>query len=285
MPESIRPGWNDVAPLCNMEAKTTTSYFVDESKAKDVTPQDAIIKHDSHFFLSTAPVPIEIKLERRTSSITSRPGKAQSRNRFIQKNVRAALMQFGGFSNVIKEQGLLREDVSDYPRAEGRSNHAARANSKSRKQPGGNKRHWESSRRGFSTSAISHSSETFKAKRKAEWQRNRHSNFVDQLFLRLTGGKGGDGCVSFHREKFVQFGPPSGGNGGSGGSIYIRAVDGPTTLARISRRFRGADGPHGQGSFLHGKKAEDKYIEVPVGTVVTATRRLRIPEEEEAEEY
>ena len=91
--------------------------------------------------------------------------------------------------------------------------------------------------------------------------------------------------MSFHREKFVQFGPPSGGNGGSGGSIYIRAVEGPTTLARVSRRFRGADGPHGQGSFLHGKKAEDKFIEVPVGTVVTATRRLRIPEEEEAEEY
>ena len=297
-PASIRPGWNDVAPLCNMEAATKTSYFVDESKAKDDTPEDAIIAHDSNFYLSTSSVPIEIKFERRTSAITARPGaRAPGRrayeghqfNTSLERKVRANLQQFGGFNDTFEKQGLLTQsldrhyDQAEASRAAGRPRsrlHSARSNSST----GRSNAPWQSNR-SFSTSAISSDAEVAKAKRKAEWQRNRHSNFVDQLFLRVTGGKGGDGCVSFHREKFVEFGPPSGGNGGSGGSIYIRAVDGPTTLARISRRFRGADGPHGQGSFLHGKKAGDKFIEVPVGTVVTATRRLRIPEEEEAEEY
>ncbi|KAJ1025150.1 hypothetical protein NDA16_002656 [Ustilago loliicola] len=299
----MRPGWNDVAPLCNMEAATQTSYFVDESKARDGTPQDAIIQHNSAFYLSTSPVPIEIKMERRTSFFVSRPGaRGQDRNsgnRYLsgrQRAVRAALRQFGGFSNVIAEEKLLGDpaeeaDTASYFDQPGRSRQqqsssTRRATNRPSSSSSSAGPFSGPSFRSFSSSAITAAdTEIVKAKRKAEWQRNRHSNFVDQLFLRITGGKGGDGCVSFHREKFVEFGPPSGGNGGSGGSIYIRAVDGPTTLARISRRFRGADGPHGQGSFLHGRKAEDKFIEVPVGTVVTATRRLRIPEEEEAEEY
>ncbi|EST09323.2 RNA recognition motif domain protein [Kalmanozyma brasiliensis GHG001] len=304
-PASMRPGWNDVAALCNMEGATQTRHFVDESQATNETPQDAIIAHDSPFYLSTSPVSIEVKMERRTSSVTTRPGaRAEGRLRgnpqsiSLHTKVRAALKQFGGFSNVIEDQGLLSKPL-DYPNQDGDgtdSRFVGRDRAKrelAKMQPRKTRRgqHWLTNRvdprgrRHFSTSAIVPDVEQVKAKRKAEWQRNRHSNFVDQLYLRLTGGKGGDGCVSFHREKFVQFGPPSGGNGGSGGSIYIRAVEGPTTLARISRRFRGADGPHGQGSYLHGKKAEDKYVEVPVGTVVTATRRLRIPEEEEAEEY
>uniref|UniRef100_V5EZI0 GTPase n=1 Tax=Kalmanozyma brasiliensis (strain GHG001) TaxID=1365824 RepID=V5EZI0_KALBG len=288
-----------------MEGATQTRHFVDESQATNETPQDAIIAHDSPFYLSTSPVSIEVKMERRTSSVTTRPGaRAEGRLRgnpqsiSLHTKVRAALKQFGGFSNVIEDQGLLSKPL-DYPNQDGDgtdSRFVGRDRAKrelAKMQPRKTRRgqHWLTNRvdprgrRHFSTSAIVPDVEQVKAKRKAEWQRNRHSNFVDQLYLRLTGGKGGDGCVSFHREKFVQFGPPSGGNGGSGGSIYIRAVEGPTTLARISRRFRGADGPHGQGSYLHGKKAEDKYVEVPVGTVVTATRRLRIPEEEEAEEY
>ncbi|SNX83951.1 related to MTG2 - Mitochondrial GTP binding protein [Melanopsichium pennsylvanicum] len=302
-PAAMRPGWNDVAPLCNMEAATLTRYFVDESKAHTDTPDDAVIQHNSEFYLSTSPVPIDIKIERRITPLTSRPNaKAQARlsghssSINLHRNVRAALQQFGGFSNVIKEKELLSKPLTyapsgtdDMPRSAFNRRHTSSpVRSRQSNKPG--PAPWQSnrtnsSRRSFSTSAINPTVEGTKAKRKAEWQRNRHSNFVDQLYLRLTGGKGGDGCVSFHREKFVQFGPPSGGNGGAGGSIYIRAVEGPTTLARISRRFRGADGPHGQGSFLHGKKAEDKYIELPVGTVVTATRRLRIPEEEEAEEY
>lgn len=293
-PAAMRPGWNDVAPLCNMEAATDTHYFVDQSKATQDTPQDAIINHNSSFYLSTARVPIEIKIERRISSFNARPGAHASSQRSgnshkagLQRSVRAALQQFGGFSDIISQQNLLPSRVAS---EELDTKVTSASTRQSRPKLGGGKQpHWISNRnssRGFSTSAAPHNVQlTTKAKRKAEWQRNRKSNFVDQLYLRLVGGKGGDGCVSFHREKFVEFGPPSGGNGGSGGSIYIRAVDGPTTLARISRRFRGADGPHGQGSFLHGKKAEDKYIEVPVGTVVTATRRLRIQEEEEAEEY
>ncbi|CDU22266.1 related to MTG2-Mitochondrial GTP binding protein [Sporisorium scitamineum] len=300
-PAAMRPGWNDVAPLCHMEAATTSRYFVDQSKASDETPREAIIHHDSSFYLSTANIPIEIKMERRTSSISTRPGaKAKGRlsanafNASLHQKVRTNLQQFGGFSDIFQQRGLLKESLryqyeqEDAKKSRPTSRAQIRSNNEQQQQRGARPQ-WQpnrsSPRRSFSTSTIASTVEQVKAKRKAEWQRNRHSNFVDQLHLRLTGGKGGDGCVSFHREKFVQFGPPSGGNGGSGGSIYIRAVEGPTTLARISRRFRGADGPHGQGSFLHGKKAEDKYIEVPVGTVVTATRRLRIPEEEEAEEY
>ncbi|EPQ26690.1 uncharacterized protein PFL1_05669 [Pseudozyma flocculosa PF-1] len=124
-----------------------------------------------------------------------------------------------------------------------------------------------------------------RARRKAEWQRNRKSNFVDALNVRVYGGRGGDGCVSFHREKYVQYGPPSGGNGGPGGSVYIRAVAGPTNLSRLSRRYRAADGQHGQGSFLHGRRADDKVIEVPVGTVVTAVRRKMDEEELLVQEY
>lgn len=297
-PAAMRPGWNDVAPLCNMQAATGSRYFVDQSEATDETPQDAIIAHNSDFYLSTSHVPVEIKMERRTSSLTTRPGaiatarlSGNAHRASLHVKVRDALRQFGGFSNIVQKQRLLDESL-DYsyderdarPRPAARS-HARRQHTKANPQWRANRSAPSSSSRNLFTSAALPSAEQTKAKRKAEWQRNRHSSFVDQLYLRLTAGKGGDGCVSFHREKFVQFGPPSGGNGGSGGSIYIRAVDGPTTLARISRRFRGADGPHGQGSFLHGKKMEDKFIEVPVGTVVTATRRLRIPEEEEAEEY
>ncbi|SPO30916.1 related to MTG2 - Mitochondrial GTP binding protein [Ustilago trichophora] len=290
-PAAIRPGWNDIAPLCNMEAATKTPYFVDESEAHEDTPEDAVILHDSAFYLSTSTVPIEIKMERRTSTFTARSGarsQAPSQITSLQRNVRAALQQFGGFGETFDKQGLLTESLGSPVADEDIRPSTVTKRSKPRLQR--NTASWQSNRSGsssrfFSTSAISADAEVAKAKRKAEWQRNRHSNFVDQLFLRVTGGKGGDGCVSFHREKFVEFGPPSGGNGGSGGSIYMRAVDGPTTLARISRRFRGADGPHGQGSFLHGKRAEDKFIEVPVGTVVTATRRLRIQEEEEADEY
>ncbi|KAN0062739.1 GTPase of the mitochondrial inner membrane that associates with the large ribosomal subunit [Thecaphora frezii] len=138
--------------------------------------------------------------------------------------------------------------------------------------------------RAFGTSAVARGLSD-KARRKAEWQRNRKSNFVDALTVRVFGGRGGDGCVSFHREKYVQYGPPSGGNGGPGGSVYIRAVLGPTNLSRLSRRYRAADGQHGQGSFLHGKRAEDKVIEVPVGTVVTAVCRRLDEEEALVQEY
>ncbi|SJX64820.1 related to MTG2-Mitochondrial GTP binding protein [Sporisorium reilianum f. sp. reilianum] len=299
-PAAMRPGWNDVAPLCHMEAAHTSRYFVDQSQATDETPQEAIVHHDSSFYLSTASVPTEIKMERRSTRVTARAGdKAKGRlsgnphSASLHHKVRTALQQLGGFSDVFEKQRLLEKPLGYvYNEEDARKSRPAKSGGARRGQLGSNKGArppWETnrsgSRRTFSTSAIASSLEQVKAKRKAEWQRNRHSTFVDQLHLRLVGGKGGDGCVSFHREKFVEFGPPSGGNGGSGGSIFIRAVEGLTTLARISRRFRGADGPHGQGSYLHGKKAEDKYIEVPVGTVVTATRRLRIPEEEEAEEY
>ncbi|GAK66244.1 GTPase [Moesziomyces antarcticus] len=309
-PSALRPGWTDIAPLVNMEAALSPRYYVDESRATAETPEDAVIAHDASFYLSTSSVSVEIKMEHRITALASRPGaRADRRSEELRRNVRAALHQFGGFNDTFKntfkrseheaeggfgEGHFDLEGLNDHRHGRTRNSGSAasgHSHAGSRSGPAWNRRPDSRMQRGghetrsLSTSATAFNSEMFKAKRKAEWQRNRHSNFIDQLYLRVTGGKGGDGCVSFHREKYVQFGPPSGGNGGSGGSIYIRAVEGPTTLARISRRFRGADGPHGQGSFLHGKKVEDKVVEVPVGTVVTATRRLRIPEEVEAETY
>ncbi|PWY99917.1 GTP-binding protein Obg/CgtA [Testicularia cyperi] len=280
-PSSLRPGWGDVALLMRMKA-AITSHFVDESEASEGTPADAVVLHSSDFFISTQPMSVEVKLERRVSELNSRPSARQQRRTnagrddaspdaksALTSTVSRAFQQFGGFRRATNTRpssnGALKSE-SRFGDLDGhhRSLHTGSI-----------------STRGFATFAGAEN----KAKRKAEWQRNRHSNFVDQLHIRITGGKGGDGCVSFHREKFVPYGPPSGGNGGAGGSIYIRAVDGPTSLARVSRRFRGADGQHGQGSFLHGRKADDKIIEVPVGTVVTASKRLRITEEEEAQEY
>ena len=188
-PAAMRPGWNDVAPLCRMEAAAKSQYFVDQSKATQETPQDAVIHHDATFYLSTASVPTEVKLERRSSAITTRPG-AKAKNSStsgLHIKVRTALQQFGGFSNVIKEQGLLRRSLGHVMDEEGSERRGQLKHKKGRSV-------WQSNRtppqrRNFSTSAISPSAEQVKARRKAEWQRNRHSNFVDQLYSRLVGGK------------------------------------------------------------------------------------------------
>ena len=98
-------------------------------------------------------------------------------------------------------------------------------------------------------------------------------------------GKGGDGCVAFHREKFQPRGPPSGGNGGRGGDIYICAVENIKSLSGIPKRIRGADGQHGRGSWRHGRNGSDTVIHVPVGTVVREVQdpKLRPPSAEESE--
>jgi GTP-binding protein len=82
------------------------------------------------------------------------------------------------------------------------------------------------------------------------------------------GGNGGDGCVSFHREKFLAKGPPNGGNGGRGGSVIIRASSDETTLKRLGRACTGKRGENGLGGGRHGTKGDDLVIEVPVGTIV-----------------
>lgn len=94
--------------------------------------------------------------------------------------------------------------------------------------------------------------------------------FVDEASIQVTAGDGGDGCVSFRREKYIPRGGPDGGDGGRGGSVWLVADPGLNTLAdfRHSRRFAAQRGHNGQGRQMTGRSAEDIVIPVPVGTVV-----------------
>jgi GTP-binding protein len=94
--------------------------------------------------------------------------------------------------------------------------------------------------------------------------------FVDEALVRVQAGHGGRGCVSFRREKFVPFGGPDGGDGGLGGSVYVRARHGINTLAdfRIQRTFRAEAGEAGSGNDCTGKGGDDLYVTVPVGTTL-----------------
>ncbi|KAG8770577.1 GTPase of the mitochondrial inner membrane that associates with the large ribosomal subunit [Ceratobasidium sp. 428] len=124
-----------------------------------------------------------------------------------------------------------------------------------------------------------------KRKRTAEWKRRQHGNFLDHIIVQARGGRGGDGCVAFHREKFKPFGPPSGGNGGRGGDVYILPTPNLTSLSSVSKRARAGAGHHGQGTWQHGKKGEDLVIRVPLGTVVREIMGGRRPKDAwEAEE-
>jgi GTP-binding protein len=95
--------------------------------------------------------------------------------------------------------------------------------------------------------------------------------FVDEAIVKVQAGNGGRGCVSFRREKFVPFGGPDGGDGGHGGSVWLRAMDGINTLAdfRIQRTFKARNGEPGSGNDCTGRSGEDLYVNVPVGTTVT----------------
>jgi GTPase len=95
--------------------------------------------------------------------------------------------------------------------------------------------------------------------------------FVDEAKFKAHAGNGGRGCVSFRREKFVPFGGPDGGDGGLGGSVYLRAIEGMNTLAdfRIQRTFKGQNGQPGSGNDKFGLGGEDLYVNVPIGTVIT----------------
>ncbi len=88
--------------------------------------------------------------------------------------------------------------------------------------------------------------------------------FVDRVTVYVRGGDGGNGCVSFRREKYVPKGGPNGGDGGDGGSVTIRAVEGLTNLANLSqkRHWKADRGEHGQGSDCTGRGAPDLLIEV-----------------------
>jgi GTPase len=94
--------------------------------------------------------------------------------------------------------------------------------------------------------------------------------FVDEAKARVQAGNGGRGSASFRREKFVPRGGPDGGDGGHGGSIYLRAASGINTLAdfRIERTFKAGHGEPGGANDCTGRGGADLYVPVPVGTVV-----------------
>jgi GTPase len=94
--------------------------------------------------------------------------------------------------------------------------------------------------------------------------------FVDEAILKVQAGNGGRGALSFRREKSVPFGGPDGGDGGLGGSVWLRAAEGINTLAdfRIQRTYKAKSGEAGSGNDCTGRGGEDLFIAVPVGTTV-----------------
>ena len=94
--------------------------------------------------------------------------------------------------------------------------------------------------------------------------------FIDEVNLKLIAGKGGDGCTSFLREKYVPLGGPDGGNGGRGGNIIFKSDKGLRTLIdlRYKKIIKADSGTMGRGKNQNGAKAEDLIIRVPVGTTI-----------------
>ncbi|KAK3306605.1 mitochondrial GTPase 2-like protein [Chaetomium strumarium] len=99
--------------------------------------------------------------------------------------------------------------------------------------------------------------------------------FADKARLTIHAGSGGNGCISFLREAFMEDGPANGGDGGHGGNVYIQAVHGETSLHKLARRkvIRAGKGKSGMGSSRSGQRGEDVVIAVPVGTVVREISR------------
>ena len=94
--------------------------------------------------------------------------------------------------------------------------------------------------------------------------------FVDKARIIIKAGNGGDGCASFHREKYVSHGGPDGGDGGRGGNVVFLADENMNTLLdfKFARFFRAQNGENGRGNMQYGKSGENLVIKVPVGTRV-----------------
>jgi GTP-binding protein len=94
--------------------------------------------------------------------------------------------------------------------------------------------------------------------------------FLDEAKVYVRSGDGGNGCIAFRREKFIEFGGPSGGNGGRGGDVVVEAVDGLNTLIdyRYAQHFKAQPGVGGMGKDRHGARGNDVVLKVPVGTQI-----------------
>src|SRR5690554_2934435 len=96
------------------------------------------------------------------------------------------------------------------------------------------------------------------------------SLFIDEITIEVYGGRGGHGMTSFRREKHVALGGPSGGNGGKGGDIVFVGDEGSSTLFdfRYQRHVKALNGENGKSRGMHGANAINKYMKVPLGTIV-----------------
>jgi GTPase len=102
--------------------------------------------------------------------------------------------------------------------------------------------------------------------------------FLDEVKIYLKSGDGGNGCVSFRREKFVEHGGPDGGNGGKGGNIIIECVNNLNTLIdyRYRQHFKAKNGTSGMGKNRHGARGENLILKVPVGTQILSEDKSTI---------
>ncbi|MBQ3792494.1 MAG: GTPase ObgE [Clostridia bacterium] len=102
--------------------------------------------------------------------------------------------------------------------------------------------------------------------------------FIDKIQIHVKAGNGGDGCVSFRREKYVSHGGPDGGDGGRGGNIVFRPDEGANTLLyyRYKRKFTAENGGNGAGAKFHGKNGEDVILPCPPGTVIRDAKTGKI---------
>src|SRR5213080_4390468 len=99
--------------------------------------------------------------------------------------------------------------------------------------------------------------------------------FLDEAKVYIRSGDGGNGCVAFRREKYIEFGGPDGGNGGRGGDVVIEAVDGLNTLIdyRYAQHFKARKGGNGAGQDRTGAGSEDVVLRVPVGTQILSDEK------------
>jgi GTP-binding protein len=113
--------------------------------------------------------------------------------------------------------------------------------------------------------------------------------FIDHVTIKVKAGNGGNGCVSFRREKFVPKGGPDGGDGGDGGAVILRATRNEQSLValRYMPHYEGKSGESGKGKGRHGHKGDDRVVYVPVGTVVydPDTREVLADMTEDGQEF